>query len=313
MKPVQMGLLVIAGALGGAVMMKVVQRPQPVAVTAPAPVTASAPVPAPPADTAPPAIEPAPSPFPEKQAEKKAETARRQAARRPAAPATTTVAQNQLPAVPAAAPPAQPVQQTPAPAAEPAKPPEPEPVQPPSPPAPAPTVTLSAGTILSVRLIEGLSSDRNQPGDTFTATLDTPVVVDGFVIAERGARLEGRVVDSAKAGRVKGLSSLGVVLTRLNTSDGQHIAIKTDTFTKQGSQSRGTDAAKVGGGAALGAIIGAIAGGGKGAAIGAGVGGAAGAGDVVLTRGKPAVLPTETHLNFRLSEPVTITERPGRG
>jgi hypothetical protein len=164
-----------------------------------------------------------------------------------------------------------------------------------------------------VRLVEGLSSDRNQPGDTFSATLDTPLVVDGFVIAERGARVEGRVVDSAKAGRVKGTSSLGVVLTRLHTSDGQHIAIKTDTFTRQGAQSRGSDAAKVGGAAAVGAIIGAIAGGGKGAAIGAGAGGAAGTGGVLLTRGKPAVLPSETHLNFRLSEPVTLTERPGRG
>jgi hypothetical protein len=65
----------------------------------------------------------------------------------------------------------------------------------------------------------------------------------------------------------------------------------------------------VGGGAALGAIIGAIAGGGKGAAIGSGVGGAAGAGDVLFTRGKAVVIPTETKLSFQLSAPVTITER----
>jgi hypothetical protein len=160
-----------------------------------------------------------------------------------------------------------------------------------------------------VRLVEGLSSDRNQPGDLFTATLTDPVVANGYVIAERGARLEGKVVESQKAGKVKGLSSIGIVLTRLNTADGQHVPLRTDTFTKQGQESRGTDAAKVGGGAALGAIIGAIAGGGKGAGIGAGVGGAAGAGDVLLTRGKPAVLATETHLRFRLSEPVSITER----
>jgi hypothetical protein len=59
----------------------------------------------------------------------------------------------------------------------------------------------------------------------------------------------------------------------------------------------------------LGAIIGAIAGGGKGAGIGAGVGGAAGAGDVLLTRGKDAVIPVETKLTFRLQEPVSITEQ----
>jgi hypothetical protein len=69
------------------------------------------------------------------------------------------------------------------------------------------------------------------------------------------------------------------------------------------------DAAKVGGAAAVGAVIGGIAGGGKGAAIGAGVGGGAGAGDVLLTRGKPATLPSETRLSFRLRTPVTITEK----
>ena len=53
-----------------------------------------------------------------------------------------------------------------------------------------------------MRLVDGLSSERNGPGDTFAATLDKEVVVDGFVIAERGARVEGRVVavDRAKAG-----------------------------------------------------------------------------------------------------------------
>ncbi|MCU1292713.1 MAG: hypothetical protein JWP08_1563, partial [Bryobacterales bacterium] len=76
-----------------------------------------------------------------------------------------------------------------------------------------------------------------------------------------------------------------------------------------GAKGTGKDAAKVGGGAALGAIIGAIAGGGKGAGIGAGVGGAAGAGDVLLTRGKPVVLASETKLSFRLAAPVSITER----
>ncbi|HZT31899.1 MAG TPA: hypothetical protein VFA33_18565 [Bryobacteraceae bacterium] len=306
MKPLHVGLLVIAGALGGAVIMKMAQRPAAAPVTAPAPAPAAAPATAPAAAAPAPVAESAPSPFPEKEAEKKAAVRRHKAAPKPE---PETVAQNQPPAG-ASAPPAQPT--APAAPAEPAKTPEPAPAEatPPPPPPPAPTVTLSAGTILSVRLIEGLSSDRNQPGDTFTGTLDAPLVADGFVIAERGARVEGRVVESEKAGRVKGLSSLGVVLTRLHTSDGQKVAIKTDTFTKQGQASHGTDAAKVGGGAALGAIIGAIAGGGKGAAIGAGVGGAAGAGDVVLTRGKPAVLPTETRIQFRLSEPITLTEQP---
>jgi hypothetical protein len=157
--------------------------------------------------------------------------------------------------------------------------------------------------------VEALSSDRNQTGDTFTATLDQPLVADGLVVAERGARLEGRVVEATAAGRVRGLSNLAIELTQLSTSDGQRVAISTETFAKQGTASKGKDAAKIGAAAGIGAAIGAIAGGGKGAGIGAAIGGAAGTGGVMATRGEPAVLHTETHLNFRLKEAVTLTEK----
>ena len=181
---------------------------------------------------------------------------------------------------------------------------------PPPPPPPEPArVTLNAGTLISVRLVDGLNAERNVAGDPFTATLDRELVVDGFVIAERGARVEGRVVTTDLGGRVRGLSSLSVELTRVHTSDGQNVSIRTDPFQRHAQPSHGEDAAKVGAGAVLGAAIGAIAGGGKGAAIGAGAGGAAGAGTVLATRGKPATLPSETHVTFRLSAPVTLTER----
>jgi hypothetical protein len=198
----------------------------------------------------------------------------------------------------------------------PAAPPAPEPPKetapslPPPPEAPQPhTVTITAGTILPVRIGETITADHNQPGDTFLATLDKPLVVDGFVIAERGARLEGRIVEAELAGRVKGLSHLTVELVKLSTADGQHVRIRTASFQQESQSSVGTDAAKVGIGAAIGAAIGGLAGGGKGAGIGAGVGGAAGAGDVLLTRGKAAKIPVETRISFHLQEPVTITER----
>jgi hypothetical protein len=207
---------------------------------------------------------------------------------------------------------------TPAPAPEPVKeevktsPPPPEPMKvetPPPAPAPPNTVTLAAGTSISVRIGETLSTKRQKPGDTFLATLDRPLEIDGFVIAERGARCEGRVTVSDPGGRVKGVAEIGVELVSIRLSDGQRIRIHTSSFTKDAESSRKTDAAKVAGGAAIGAIIGAIAGGGKGAGIGAGAGGAAGAGDVVLTRGKPAEIPVETRAIFRVQDPVTITEQ----
>jgi len=210
----------------------------------------------------------------------------------------------------------------PAPAA---KVPDPTPATPPSPPSvslapprieerqPEPrvprTITIPAGTIVSVRLDEALSSERNQPGDSFRALIDQPLVVDGLVIAERGARVTGKIVEAERAGRVKGVSKLAIELTQLNTSDGQRVKLRTEPFSKVGETSKKSDATKIGAAAAIGAAIGAIAGGGKGAAIGAGAGGAAGTGGVMATRGKDAELPIETRLTFHLSEPVNLTEK----
>jgi hypothetical protein len=194
---------------------------------------------------------------------------------------------------------------TPAPREEPPLPPPPQVPETRSPN----TVTIRPGTVLTVRIAETLSAARNEKGDGFLATLEQPLVIDGFIIAERGARVEGQVVDAERPGRAGGPSHLGIELVRLSTSDGQRVRIRTESFKKDGASSAGTDLAKIGVGAAIGAAIGAAAGGGKGAAIGAGVGGAAGTADVLLTRGKPAEIPVETRITFRVQEPITLTER----
>lgn len=306
MKPLHIVLLVVAGAVGGAIVMKVAQKPQP----APTPVVAQTQAPAPvPAAEPVAAAEPAkPAAFPEPKEAPKPQRVRRAPQGNP----EPVAAVQSPPPAPAVAPPAEPPKETPPPPPTPPARTEPENVTPPPPPPPPPEphkVTLNAGTLIPVRLVDGLSSERNMPGDTFTATLDKELVVDGFVIAERGARADGRVVASDRGGRVKGVAGIAVELTRIHTSDGQKVAIQTDSFERHAQQARGQDAAKVGTGAAIGAAIGAIAGGGKGAAIGAGVGGAAGAGDVMMTRGQAARLPSETRINFRLRAAVTLTER----
>lgn len=302
MKIVQAAVLVLVGALGAMLFVKMQRSPEP---QTPVTQAVAQPVPAAiPAEEPPPA-EPAPSQTTKKHVSRTL-TASRQNSEPMSSPVNSQpVVQDTQPAAPvqsSAPPPPAPVVEAPRQAEPPAPPPPPPPRQ----------ATLTEGTMLQVRLLDALSSDRNHPGDTFTATLDQPLVVDGFVLAERGARVEGKIIESQQAGRVKGLASIGLELTRLNLSDGQHVEISTDNYTKMGPESKKQDAAKIGGGAALGAIIGAIAGGGKGAAIGAGVGGAAGTGTVVATRGKPAVLPSETRLSFRLNSSVTITERRRR-
>ena len=318
MKPVHVAVLILAGAIGGAVLMKVAQRPRvaeaPVVAQAQAP--AVAPAPAAQAQQSAPAPAPAatpqeakPSPAPERREAPKPQRVRAH----PPRDAEPAAAAQSAPSAPVATPTAaaEPVKETPPPQPIPPARTEPENATPPQLPAAPepPKVTLNAGMMIPVRLVDGLSSERSAPGDAFLATLDKELVVDGFVIAERGARVEGRVVASDRGGKVKGVAALAVELTRLRTSDGQNVAIQTDSFEKHAEQTRRQDAEKVGAGAAIGAVIGAIAGGGKGAAIGAGVGGGAGAGDVLLTRGNAATLPSETRLTFRLRAPVTLTER----
>ncbi|MBN9660902.1 MAG: hypothetical protein J0H49_22100 [Acidobacteria bacterium] len=280
----------------------------------PVPVSVATPAPAPTPAVAEPAPPPAPEPAPPQP-----EPVRPKPTAKPVKTHTRTapvaVAKNDPPAVvheqPRPAPVAPPVVTNPEPApvekpvaAPPIVRPEPKPA-----PRQPHSVTIPAGTMITVRLREELSTKHSQDGQNFTATLDQPLVVDGFVIAERGSSQRGRIVELDRAGRVKGRAALAVELTELNTADGQKIALKTDSFRKEAESGMKGDMAKTGVAAGIGAAIGAIAGGGKGAAIGAGIGGAAGAGGVLATRGKDASLPSETRLTFRLKEPLTLTEK----
>ncbi len=171
---------------------------------------------------------------------------------------------------------------------------------------PPPTLTIPAGTVISVRINDYLSSDRNQVGDRVTATLEQPIIANGWVVARRGQTLAGQVQAAQKAGRVKGISQLGIELTDLTTVDGQQRPILTELWKASGGTSHGQDAATIGGTTALGAIIGTAADWGRGAAIGAGAGAAAGIGAVLLTRGRPTVIAPETLLSFRLVDPVKV-------
>ena len=178
------------------------------------------------------------------------------------------------------------------------------------PAAPAPRrATLPAGTALRVRTMNTLSTKTVQPGETFTASLEEPIVDGTWVVADKGATVYGKIVNADPGGRVKGVASLTVRLTELQTADGQRVAINTDSYGVQARTSKKEDLKKVGIGAGIGAAIGAIAGGGSGAAKGAGAGAGAGTGVVLATRGDPAVIPSESVLIFSLSDPVSITQR----
>lgn len=171
------------------------------------------------------------------------------------------------------------------------------------------TYTLAAGRNLSVFTTSTLSTKNNRSGDAFTATLARPIVDGDWVIANKGATVEGVVTNSDPGGRVSGVASIAVKLTRLTLADGRKVELSTSSVSRQAKTTKGKDAAKIGIGAGIGAAIGAIAGRGKGAAIGAAVGGGAGTATVLATRGDPAVISGESELTFRLNTPIRVTKK----
>jgi len=165
---------------------------------------------------------------------------------------------------------------------------------------------IPSGTVIKVRMIDKLSSEETQVGDTFHATLEEPIEVDGKVLYPKGADVMGRVTDVHRSGRLSEPGELELVLVTVSSGrtamslTAQPLVIKGESHTK-------SNVGKIGGGTALGAIIGGIAGGGKGAAIGAGVGAAAGTGAAAATGKRAAIVESEAVLTFVTSSASGVT------
>lgn len=169
----------------------------------------------------------------------------------------------------------------------------------------APPVTLAADTELDVRLISSLSSKTSKDGETFTASVDKAIEVDGKTIIPKGADVTGKVTKAVPSGRLKQRAELWVTLTSVKVGGKSYDIATSTTGHKEGSKAT-RDIIFIGGGAGGGAAIGGLAGGGKGAAIGAAVGAGAGTAAAMLTGQKDINFPAETQLRFRLTSPVEI-------
>ena len=180
------------------------------------------------------------------------------------------------------------------------------PPPPPAPPPPPQKITIPAGTQLTVRLNEGLDSERNQVGDTFHGTLSAPIVIGGETIIPSGADVVGRVADVKSAGRFAGNSVLTLELTSVSMN-GRTYNIQTNQWSRAGKGEGKSTATKVGVGTAAGAVLGGIIGGGKGAAIGAAAGAGAGTGVAASKKGQQIQLAPEAVLNFQIINPLTVT------
>jgi len=172
-------------------------------------------------------------------------------------------------------------------------------------PKPEPKVTLGPGTELTLVLETPLSSVASQVGDRVTARVERAVGEDGRVRLPGGTVLTGKVVESVRAGKVKGRARLGVDFDRIKVR-GRSYALDTSVLRVEAGDSRKRDAKVVGGGAAAGAVVGAVLGGKKGAGKGALLGAGTGAGVVLATRGDEVEMPAGSRWKVRVGSPLQL-------
>lgn len=169
-------------------------------------------------------------------------------------------------------------------------------------------VTLPAGTQLAVTLEDSVSSAQQRSGDSFSATVSAPVVVDGKTVIPKGARATGHVVEARASGHLSTPARLALRLDSVEV-DGTPYSLETATISFGGPNHNKRNLIAIGGGAGAGALIGGLAGGGKGALIGSAVGAGAGTAGAAATGKKDIQLPPESSLSFRLVQPATVQSK----
>jgi hypothetical protein len=167
-------------------------------------------------------------------------------------------------------------------------------------------VVVPSGSVLRVRVNQGMDSKHTAPGTVFDGVVLSDVVAGGFVAIPRGAAVQGRVVDANSAGELKGRGALLLQLTEV-TLGGRTYPVASNLWSHQGADKTANTVGNTVGLGAVGALIGAVAGGGVGAVVGAGVGGAAGLGVSSMSGAGEAMVPPEAILNFRLTQPLELT------
>ena len=167
-------------------------------------------------------------------------------------------------------------------------------------------VVVPSGSMLRVRINEGMDSKNTAPGTTFDGVVLSDVAAGGFIAVPRGASITGTVVVAHRAGQLGGKGELKLQMTTVSFG-GKSYPVVTDFWWHQGADKTPNTVGNTVGLASVGALIGAVAGGGVGAAVGAGVGGVAGLGVSSASGRGEAALPPEAIVTFHLTQPADVT------
>lgn len=293
-------MILALAACSGPTSTSQAQQTQPAAAANNEPAPVASPVPDEPRTRAVPAVE-----RPKRPVREAPKTVVKETPKPAAPPAQTTAS-----ASPATSPTLNLPAPVPPPIAVPAPPPDPvnvaqevkaEPDEPPT-----RHVTVPSGTLVSVRMVDSVNSGTDHVGQTFKASLESPITVDNETVFPKGAEAYVKLTKMESAGRLSGRSELQLQLDRIFLGKTSY-QLETSTYTNTGA-SQGAKTAKTAGiGAAIGAVIGGIAGGGKGAVIGGATGAGAGVGIEAIGKGEQVRVDTETRLDFRLESPIDVT------
>jgi hypothetical protein len=179
------------------------------------------------------------------------------------------------------------------------------------PPAQVETYTIPAGRTISIHLDSAVSSASATAGSSFSGTLANSLFVSHHRVIPAGSVVSGHVTHAVSSGRLNRPAELAVTLDSVTPRGGSPIQIATNTLRESGNSHKKRNEVAIGGGAGVGALLGALAGKGKGAAIGGLIGAAAGTAGAAATGKKEITLPAEALLRFQLTSPLTITRRVG--
>lgn len=183
--------------------------------------------------------------------------------------------------------------------------PEPEPVVPPEPEFLE--LVVPADAVIGLQLESTVSSERAKVEDAVDARVTRDVRVGGRVAIPAGALVHGTVTEVERGGKMRERARLGIRFHTVVLGNGDRLTLRTDAITREGEAPGRESAAKIGGAAVGGAILGAILGGGKGAAIGGAVGAGGGTAAVMAGDRNTVTIPAGSTVSVRIQRPVSVT------